>query len=94
MKTFLLTTCIFGALMTASGAPSRAGDLVRVGEYRLRLADDCETNCRTNANACRAQCADPEEQEQCIVACDKGECKASCDKFEHNCNQRCTSSKG
>jgi len=94
MKTILLTTCIFGALMMASGAPSPTGDLSRAGETKLKLADDCETNCRTNANACRAQCADPEEQEQCIVACDKGECKASCDKFERNCNQRCTSSKG
>jgi hypothetical protein len=93
MKTFLLTTCIL-ALMTASAAPSRAGDLSRMGGVKLRLADDCATLCRTNANACRAQCADPEEQEQCIVACDKGECKASCDKFERNCNQRCTSSKG
>ena len=94
MKTILLTTCIFGALMMASGAPSPAGDLSRAGETKLRLADDCETNCRTNANACRAQCADPEEQEQCIVNCGKSECSASCDKFERNCNQHCQSSKG
>jgi hypothetical protein len=94
MKTFLLTTCIFGALMMASGAPSPAGDLSRTGETKLRLAGDCETNCRTNANACRAQCADPEEQEQCIVNCGKSECSAGCDKFEHSCNQHCQSSKG
>ena len=94
MKTFLLTTCIFGALAMASGAPSPAGDLSRTGEHKLSQGDACETNCRTNANSCRAQCADPEEQEQCIVACDKGDCKASCDKFERNCNQHCQSSKG
>jgi len=94
MRIFLLTTCIFGALMMASGARAPAGGLSRAGETVLRLADDCATNCRTNANACRAQCAEPEEQEQCIVGCDKGECKASCDKFERNCNQHCPSSKG
>ena len=94
MKTFLLTTCIFGALMMAGGAPSPAGDFSRTGEYKLRLADDCETNCRTNANACRTQCADPEEQQQCIVNCGKSECNAGCDKFERACNQHCPSSKG
>jgi hypothetical protein len=92
MKTFLLTTCIFGALMTASAAPSRAGDLSRAGQ--LRLADACETNCRTNANACREQCADPEEKEQCIVNCSKSECNSVCDKFEHSCIQHCPSSNG
>jgi len=80
--------------MIASGAPSPAGGLSRAGETKLSQGDACETNCRTNANACRAQCADPEEQEQCIVDCDKGECKASCEKFERNCNQHCQSSKG
>lgn len=90
MKTFLLTTCIFGALVMASGALSPAGDLS--GE--LRLADACETMCRTNADSCRAQCSDPEEQEQCIVDCGRGECTASCDKFEHSCKQHCPSSKG
>jgi len=94
MKTFLLTTCMFGALMMASGALSAAGDLSRTGEHKFRLADDCETNCRTNANSCRAQCADPEEQEQCIVNCGKSECTANCDKFEQSCNQHCPSSKG
>ena len=92
MKTFLLTTCIFGALMMASAAPSRAGDLFRAG--RLRLADACETNCRTNADACRAQCADPEEKEQCIVNCGRSECSSGYDKFEHSCIQHCPSSKG
>ena len=43
MKTFLLTTCIFGALVMASAAPSRAGDLSHVEQHELRLADDCET---------------------------------------------------
>ena len=94
MKTFLLTACVFGALMVASAAPTRAGDLSRAGQPKLRLADACETNCRTNANACREQCAEPEEQEQCIVGCDKGECKASCDKFEETCNRRCLSPGG
>ena len=94
MKTFLLTTCVFGALIMTSGVPSLAGGLSRAGETKLRLADDCETNCRTNANACRAQCADPEEQEQCIVNCGKSECSADCDKFERSCNQHCQSSKG
>jgi hypothetical protein len=94
MRTLLLTTCILGALMLASGAPAPAGDLSRTGEHKLRLADDCQTKCRTNADACRAQCADPEEQKQCIVDCGGGECKASCDKFERNCNQHCSSSQG
>ncbi len=94
MKTFLLSSCIFGALMMAGGAPSPAGDLSRTGEYKLSQGDVCETNCRTNANSCRAQCADPEEQEQCIVNCDKSECKANCDKFEAACTKRCQSSKG
>jgi len=35
MKTILLTTCIFGALMMASGAPSPAGGLSRAGETKL-----------------------------------------------------------
>ena len=71
-----------------------ADDLSRTGEHKLRLADDCETMCRTNANACRTQCADPEEQEQCIVNCGKSECKAGCDKFERACKQHCPSAKG
>jgi hypothetical protein len=94
MKSFLLTACIFGALMMASAAPSQAGDLSRAGQHKLRLADACETNCRTNANACRAQCADPEEKEQCIVNCSKSECNSGCDKFEHSCIQHCPSSNG
>ena len=94
MKTFLLTTCVFGALMMASAAPSRAGDLSRAGQHELRLADACETNCQTNANSCREQCADPEEKEQCIVNCSKSECNSGCDKFEHSCIQHCPSSKG
>jgi hypothetical protein len=93
MKTFLLTTCIFGALMMASAAPTGAGDSP-AGKHKLRLADACETNCRTNADACRAQCADPEEKEQCIVNCGRSECKSGCDKFERSCTQRCPSSKG
>jgi hypothetical protein len=94
MKTFLLTTCILGALMMASAAPLRAGDPLSARDDKLRLADACETNCRTNANSCRAQCADPEEQEQCIVNCGKSECTANCNKFERNCTQHCPSSKG
>lgn len=94
MKTFLLTTCIFGALIMASGAPSPAGDLTRMGAYKLSQADACHTSCRTNADACRTQCADPEEQEQCIVNCGKSECTANCNKFERACNQHCESSKG
>jgi hypothetical protein len=89
MKAFLPITCIFVALIMIS-----VGGLSRAGETKLRLAGDCETNCRTNANACRAQCADPEEQEQCIVNCGKSECSADCDKFERSCNQHCQSSKG
>jgi hypothetical protein len=94
MKTFLLTTCIFEALMMAGGAPSLAGDLSRTGEYKLRLADDCATSCRVNADACRTQCSDPEEQAQCIVECDKSACKAKCNKFEDACKQRCPSPRG
>jgi hypothetical protein len=94
MKTFLLTTCIFGALMTASAAPSPAANLLRTGEHKLTLAGECETNCRTNADSCRAQCADPEEQEQCIVNCGKSECNANCEKFERSCTEHCASSKG
>jgi hypothetical protein len=93
MKTFLLITCIFGALMMASGAPSPAGDLSRTGEYKLSQGDACHTSCRANADACRTQCADPEEQEQCIVNCGKSVCNSDCDKFERACNQHCQSSK-
>jgi hypothetical protein len=89
MKTFLLTTYIFGALMTASGAPSPVGDLFRTGKYKLSQADACQTNCRTNADACRTQCSDPEERAQCIVECDKSACMANCNKFEDACKQRC-----
>jgi hypothetical protein len=88
MKTFLLTTC-FGALMMASGAPSPAGDLSRTGEYKLSQGDACHTSCRVNADACRTQCSDPEEQAQCIVECNKSACMANCAKFERSCNQRC-----
>jgi hypothetical protein len=80
--------------MMASGVQSPAGDLSRTGELKSKLADACETMCRTNADSCRAQCADPEEQEQCIVNCGKSECTANCNKFERNCNQHCQSSKG
>jgi hypothetical protein len=94
MKTFLLTACVFGVLMVASAAPGRAGDLFGTGQHKLRLADACETNCRTNADACRAQCGDPEEKEQCIVNCGRSECKSGCDKFERSCTEHCPSSKG
>jgi len=94
MKNFLLPVCVIAALMAASGARSLAGDLSRAREDTLELADECQTYCRANADACRAQCANSEEQEQCIVDCGKGECKASCDKFERNCNQHCPPSKG
>ncbi len=79
--------------MMASGAPSPAGDRSRAGDGKLRLADACETTCRTNANSCRAQCVDPEEKEQCIVNCGKSECTASCDKFERSCKEHCPSPK-
>jgi hypothetical protein len=94
MKNFLLPTCMVAALMAASGAPSLAADLSRARDGTLELADDCQTYCRANADSCRAQCANPEEQEQCIVNCGKAECNAGCDKFERACNQHCQSSKG
>jgi hypothetical protein len=94
MKNYLLLTSMVAALIAASGTPTSAGDRSRAREERLELADDCQTYCRANADSCRAQCANPEEQEQCIVNCGKAECNAGCDKFERACNQRCQSSKG
>jgi hypothetical protein len=94
MKNLLLTICMSGALIVASAASSPAANLPRAGEYKLSQADACQTSCKTNADSCRAQCADPEEQEQCIVGCDKGECNANCNKFEDNCKRHCPSSKG
>jgi hypothetical protein len=94
MKNLLLAICISGALSAVSAAPALAANLSRAGEYKLCQADACQTSCRTNADACRAQCSDPEEEKQCIVACGKGECKAMCDKFENNCKLHCPSSGG
>jgi hypothetical protein len=94
MKNILLSTCMVAALMAADGAPSLAGDLSRARQDTLELADDCQTYCRANATTCRAQCAEPEEQEQCIVNCGKSDCIAGCDKFERSCNEHCQSSKG
>jgi hypothetical protein len=94
MKNLLLAICMSGALSVASAAPSPAANLPRAGEFKLSQADACQTSCRTNADSCRALCSDPEEQEQCIVDCDKGACITNCNKFEDNCKQHCPSSKG
>jgi hypothetical protein len=94
MKTMLLTTCMIGALTLAGAAPSPAANLLRVEKYELSQADACKESCRTNANSCREQCSDPEEQAQCIVDCDKSACKANCDKFEDTCKQHCQSPGG
>ena len=94
MKNLLLTICMSGALIVASAASSPAVNLPGAGEYKLSQADACQTSCKTNADACRAQCADPEEQEQCIVDCEKGECNGICNKFEDNCKRHCPSSGG
>ena len=94
MKNLLVTLCMSAALIVASAAPSPAANLPRVAEYNLSQADACQTSCKTNADTCRAQCADPEEQEQCIVACGTGECMATCNKFEDNCKRHCPGSKG
>jgi hypothetical protein len=89
MKTLLLTTCLSGALIIASAAPSLAANLHRAGAYEFGQAEACQTSCNANADACRTQCSDPEEQEQCIVDCDKSECKANCATFEDACKQHC-----
>ncbi len=89
-----LTTCMLGALIVGSAAPSPAANLPRAGEYKLSQANTCQTLCHTNADACRAQCSDPEEQAQCIVECDKSTCMGNCEKFENACKQRCQSPGG
>ena len=91
MKTLLLTPCMFGVLCVVSAAPSPAANFRRPGEYELSQADVCRANCKANADSCRTQCSDPEEQEQCIVNCDSSACKANCDRFEDVCKQHCQS---
>ncbi|HUZ92113.1 MAG TPA: hypothetical protein VMU78_09470 [Methylocella sp.] len=91
MKTLLLTTCMFGALIAASAAPSLAANLP---EVELSQANGCQASCRANADACRAQCSDPEEQTQCVVECDRSACLGKCNKFEAACKQHCPSPGG
>lgn len=86
MKILQLTTSLFMLLISAG---AMAADLPRTGTYELAQADACQVSCRANADACRQQCSDPEEQTQCIVLCDKSDCKANCQKFEDGCKQRC-----
>ncbi|HTV32836.1 MAG TPA: hypothetical protein VME69_06995 [Methylocella sp.] len=52
-------------------------------------AASCQASCKTNADACRAQCSDPEEQQQCIFACGRTECQGTCNRFEEACKQHC-----
>jgi hypothetical protein len=94
MKTLLLTTCMHGALIAASAAPSLAANLSRAGEFELSQANGCQASCRVNADACRAQCSDPDEQAQCVVECDKSACLGKCNKFEEVCKQHCPSPGG
>jgi hypothetical protein len=89
MKNLLLTTCMFAALMAASVAPSLADDRSCAGECPIKLAAACQDYCKSNAKTCKDQCSDPQEQEQCIVDCDRSECKAGCSRFEETCIQRC-----
>jgi hypothetical protein len=91
MKKTLRTTCIFGTLLLASAA---AANLSRAGAYELSQADTCQANCRVNTDACNSQCSDPEEQQQCIVNCDKAACQANCKTFEDNCKRHCPSPGG
>jgi hypothetical protein len=90
MKTLLLTA-FAGVFLIASAAPSGANDRLRA--FQTAASDACVADCHENAKACRQQCYNPEEEEQCIVAC-KSECNASCDKFEEACKKRCESTKG
>jgi hypothetical protein len=93
MKNPLLTICLFGTLIMASAAPSPAGTLLGGADDKVSQADVCQASCRANADACRTQCSDPEEEAQCIVDCDKGECKTNCNNFEAACKQRCEGAK-
>jgi hypothetical protein len=86
MKILLLALCMSGALIAGSAAES---NLSGPGGYKLSQAEACQTSCKANADACRSQCSDPEEQEQCIVDCDRVACKENCEKFEYLCKQRC-----
>jgi hypothetical protein len=94
MKNLLLTVCVAGALMGASGAASQAADLSRLAGLFGSPPTPCESSCRTQANACRDQCAHPEDADQCIVNCSSSECRASCDDFEKSCDRHCEGSKG
>ncbi len=82
----LFALCMSGALIAGSAA---AANLPGSGEYKLSQAEACQASCKANADACRAQCSDPEEQEQCIVDCDRAACKVNCEKFEYLCTKRC-----
>jgi hypothetical protein len=86
MKILLLTICLSGALIAGSAA---ASNLPGTGGYEFSQVDACQASCQANAQACRGQCTDPEEQEQCIVDCDSAACKTNCEKFEYLCKQRC-----
>ena len=66
----------------------------RVQVKSSQYLPNCQTLCHTNADACRAQCSDPEEQAQCIVECDKSTCMGNREKFENACKQRCPSPRG
>jgi hypothetical protein len=89
MNNKLLTACMALSLMASIAAPSLAAPRLRLAEQNTGTPESCATYCKTNADFCREQCANPEEPEQCIVACSKSECNDSCNKFEEACKKHC-----
>lgn len=90
MKDMMLIACMAGMLLASADAPSRATGLIRMAVFFGSPPTPCETNCRTQGDACKRQCS--EEAGQCIVACGS-ECTASCDKFVDACNRHCEGAK-
>ena len=83
MKTWLLSLCL--ALAMTAAMPALAA-----GGMRMAQSEACKASCKANADACRTQCGEPEEQEQCIFGdCSPSECKGQCQTFETNCLMRC-----
>ena len=90
MKNLRLILCVSLALSAACAVPAAAGYFPGAEKFMLGQSDACTASCLANSNACRTQCGDPEEQEQCIVGdCGISSCKADCQKFEDACRQRC-----
>lgn len=89
---FLPGVFLLGAFLL--GAPGPGLSSLAGAAPLLAQTDGCLASCKANADACRAQCGDPEEQEQCILDCSTSSCKSDCARFEDACHKRCQKSGG